>query len=392
MGQAMKPLCGPTRSWRQILVVATLLLLVWGFSSCGGGSVLSSTQSCPSLPGPASSGIGSIVDGLVANEMKAQGLVGMSVAIAKKGKILYTQGYGYADLSTCQPVQPATEFQIGSITKQFTAAAVLRLWNAGALSIDAPVVAYLGSYGFDPRITLRMLLNQTSGLQDYLGFPAVNSWIGGVSQQTVLSQIGSAPLQFTPGTAYAYSNSNYFVLGSIIEAVGSTTYAGFIKANVFRPAALSNTSYLQPAAFALPYTATQGPGLIPDPSLFFSAGALWSNVEDLATWDAALLNGRVIPSSVFTVMVTPASVPDYPQGGPSDYAMGWVLGKAMGHPFVWHNGETYSYTAFNGMFLDDGFSVTLLTNGAVNEDTPFLNLGEQIVQGICTTAGTARVC
>ncbi len=84
----------------------------------------------------------------------------MSVAIAKKGKILYTQGYGYADLSTCQAVQPATEFQIGSVTKQFTAAALLRLWNAGALNVDAPVVGYLGSYGFDPRITLRMLLTR----------------------------------------------------------------------------------------------------------------------------------------------------------------------------------------------------------------------------------------
>jgi hypothetical protein len=95
---------------------------------------------------------------------------------------------------------------------------------------------------------------------------------------------------------------------------------------------------------------------------------------------------------VFTIMVTPASVPNYPQGGPSDYAMGWVLGTEVGHPFVWHNGETYAYTAFNGMFLDDGFSVALLTNGAVNEDTPFLNLGEQIIQEICTSAGRARNC
>ena len=376
---------------RQILSVATLPL-VCGLLACGGGGGQPSAQPCPSLPGPATSGLGSIVDVLVANEMKAQGLVGMSVAIAKKGKILYTQGYGYADLSTCQAVQPATEFQIGSVTKQFTAAALLRLWNAGALNVDAPVVGYLGSYGFDPRITLRMLLNQTSGLQDYLGFPAASSWLNGVSEQTVLSQIAPAPLHFAPGTAYAYSNSNYFVLGSVIEAVGLTTYADFIKTNVFQPAALNNTSYLQPASFALPYTATQGPGLIPDPSLFFSAGALWSNVEDLATWDAALLNGRVIPSSVFTTMVTPSSVPNYPQGGPSDYAMGWVLGTEVGHPFVWHNGETYAYTAFNGMFLDDGFSVALLTNGAVNEDTPFLNLGEQIIQGICTSAGTARNC
>jgi D-alanyl-D-alanine carboxypeptidase len=324
---------------RQVLSVATLPLLC-GLLACGGGGGQPSAQSCPSLPGPATSGLGSIVDVLVANEMMAQGLVGMSVAIAKKGRILYTQGYGYADLGTCQVVQPATEFQIGSVTKQFTAAALLRLWNAGALNVAPVVVGYLGSYGFDPRITLRMLLNQTSGLQDYLGFRRQARGSMVYSEQTVLRQIAPAPLPFAPGTAYGYSNTNYFVRGSVIEAAGSTTYADFIKTNVFQPAALNTTSYLQPASFALPYTATQGPGLIPDPSLFFSVGALWSNVEDLTTWDAALLNGRVIPSSVFTIMVTPASVPNYPQGGPSDYAMGWVLGTEVGHPFVWHNGET----------------------------------------------------
>ncbi len=375
----------------QRLTAAIVLLAGCGLLACGGSSKLSS-HSCPPLPATASSGIGSIVDGLVAIEMNAQGLAGMSVAIAKNGVILYAQGYGYADLSTCQPVHPATEFQIGSVTKQFTAAAVLQLQNAGALNIDSPVTTYLGSYPFDPRITLRMLLNQTSGLQDYLNFPAVGSWINGVPEQTVLSQIAPAALQFVPGSAYAYSNSNYFVLGSVIEAVSSATYADYLAGNIFQPQGLSNTSYLQPAAIASPYTAAQGPGLIPDPSLFFSAGALWSNVQDLATWDAALFKGNVIPSSLFTAMVTPASVPNFSGGGPSDYAMGWVSGTEAGHPFVWHNGETFAYTAFNGMFLDDGFSVTVLTNGPVNEDTPLLNLGEQIIQGICTSSATSGNC
>lgn len=291
-----------------------------------------SKPSCPPLPGPASSGLGSIVDGLVADEMKAQGLAGMSVAIAKEGTVLYTQGYGYADLSICQPVQPAIDFQIGSVTKQFTAAAVLQLQNSGALNIDCPVVIYLGSYPFDPRITLRMLLNQTSGLQDYHSFPDASSWITGVSEQTVLSQIAPAPLLFAPGTAYSYSNSNYFVLGSVIEAASSTTYSDYMAANVLQPVALYNTSYLRPSASASPYNAGQGCGLIADPSYNFSAGALWSNVADLATWDAALLNGKVIPASLFSVMVTAATVPNYPQGGPSQYAMGWVRGTEVGSP------------------------------------------------------------
>jgi D-alanyl-D-alanine carboxypeptidase len=377
---------------RKVLTTATLLLAACSLAACGGGGSTPSAQSCPLLPSPPPSSLGSVVDGLVENEMAAQGLVGMSVAIAKNRTVLFSQGYGYADLSTCQPVQPATVFQIGSVTKQFTAAAVLRLQNAGTLNIDDPVATYLASYPFDPRITLRMLLNQTSGLPDDHSFPAANSWISGVPEQPVLSQIAQATLLFTPGTAYAYSNSNYFVLGSVIEAASGTTYSDYMAANIFQPVGLSSTSYGEPPAFASPYNAAHGPGLIADPSYNFAAGALWSNVQDLATWDAALLNGKVIPAPLFTVLVTPANVPDYPQGQPSKYAMGWVRGTVVGHPLIWHNGETFSYTAFNGMFLDDGFSVSLLANGAVTEDVPFATLGYQIIQSICTSSATAGNC
>src|SRR5262252_4780313 len=114
--------------------------------------------------------------------MKAEGLVGASVAVAKNGTILYTRGYGYADLHACAPVLPETVFQIGSVTKQFSAAAVLQLYHAGKLNIDDPVASYLPRYAFDRRITLRMLLNQTSGLRDYLQFGYAPTWLNGVSE------------------------------------------------------------------------------------------------------------------------------------------------------------------------------------------------------------------
>jgi len=382
----------PKRFHLWLLAIATLSAV--GLVGCGTGSTRTTPpDSCAPLTGPNSpSGtIGSIVDPLIASEMKAQALVGVAVSIAKNGNILYAQGYGYANLQTCQPAQPAVEFQIGSVTKQFTAAAVLQLQNKGMLNIDQTVATYLPSYGFDSRITLRMLLNQTSGLADYLNFPQVNSWIDGVSQATVLTQIAEAPLGFTPGSLYSYSNSNYFILGSIIEAVSGITYANYLDANIFMPEDLSQTSYLQPPDSAAPYNPGPVPGLIADPSLPFAAGALWSNVEDLAKWDAALLNGEVIPSSLFTLMVTPPSVSSS-GGGASNYGMGWVRGLEASHPFIWHNGETSSYTAFNGMFLDDGFSVSVLTNMPVNEDTPLLNLGEQIINGICSSSATAGDC
>ena len=315
----------------------------------------------------------------------------MTVAIAKNGTVLYAQGYGYADLSNCQAAQPGNEFQIGSVTKQFTAAAVLQLQNAGMLDIDHAVAGYLPSYGFDSRITLRMLLNQTSGLADYLAFAAAPSWVNGVSEQTVLTAIAQAPLILTPGSSYSYSNSNYYILGSIIEAVSGITYPNYLADNIFTPVGLSHTSYLQPLDFASPYKAGPVPGAIPDPSLFFSAAALWSNVTDLATWDAALRNDKVIPASLLTIMTTPPSVPST-QGGPSVYAMGWVRGSEVGHPFVWHNGKTESYTAFNGFFLDDGFSVTMLTNTPEDQTTPLLSLAEMIINAVCTTSATAGSC
>ena len=176
----------------------------------------------------------------------------MTVAIAKNGTVLYTQGYGYADLSNCQAAQPDNNFQIGSVTKQFTAAAVLQLQNAGMLDIDHAVVSYLPSYGFDSRITLRMLLNQTSGLADYLAFAAAPTWVNGVSEQTVLTAIAQAPLILTPGSSYSYSNSNYYILGSIIEAVSGITYPNYLANNIFTPVGLSHTSYCSRLILHLP--------------------------------------------------------------------------------------------------------------------------------------------
>ena len=389
-----------TLVWFSVLVLCTACG-GGGDSAAGGGNPTPtpSQQGCTPLPAsnlPTDS-LGGIVDAAVATEMKAQGMPGMTVAISKKGMILYTQGYGYADLGTCQPMQASAQMQIGSITKQFTAAAVLQLQNTGLLDIDRTVVSYLPNYAFDPRITLRMLLNQTSGLQDYLYFPSLQQYgASGAPESIALNAIVQASLLFQPGSAYAYSNSNYFILGSVIEAVTSQTYADYLAASVFAPAGLSNTSYLRPSASAAPYTqGSSGPiaGNIPDPSAYFAAGQLWSNVQDLALWDAALLNGKVIPQPLFNLMLTPAAVPYFQQAYPSDYGMGWVVGASLsGHPFIGHDGETASYTAFNGLFTDDGFSVTVLTNYSVSENAGLLNFGVNLIQAICRAPAAAGGC
>jgi D-alanyl-D-alanine carboxypeptidase len=370
-----------------------------GSGGDGGSVSAGGWQGCAALPASnqPSGSLGGLVDAAVASKMKSTGMPGITVAVAKNGKLLYAQGYGYADLSTCQPMPADAEMQIGSLTKQFTAAAVLQLQKAGLVDIDRTVVSYLPAYAFDPRITLRMLLNQTSGLQDYIDFPSLRQYgAGGAAESVALNAIVEAPLLFAPGSAYSYSNSNYFILGSVIEAVTSQTYPDYLQASVFTPAGLNNTFYTRPSPSASPYIpGPSGPvaGTIPDPSAYFAAGALWSNVQDLATWDAALLAGKVVAPELLKLLVTPAAVPYFQQSIPSDYGMGWILGGSVaGHPFVWHNGQTVSYTSFNGVFTDDGFSLTVLTNYSVPEPAALLSFGETLIQGICNAPATAGDC
>jgi D-alanyl-D-alanine carboxypeptidase len=378
-------------------VVGLLMVLAAGCgggSGGGGGTFGAASGSCPTqMPAASPAGsLASVVDGVAAQEMKSRNLPGLAIAISKNGTILYAQGYGYASLKSCLPAAASTVFQIGSVTKQFTAAAILQLVNGGQLDLDRAVSEVLPAYGFDSGITLRMLLNQTSGLDDYIDFPEAAAWTNGVSSQTVLAKIAQAPLLFSPGAAYSYSNSNYYVLGSIIEAVTGLSYADYLTANVLGPAQLSQTSYLQPLSSASPYTSAWADGALWDASFTFAAGALWSNVTDLALWNSALLNNKVIPAASFTSSVTAPDVPVFGQSGVSQYGMGWYRTTQLGRLLVLHDGATASYSAFNGMFVDDGFSIAILTNVALANGATFEGTATTLINAICGASATANSC
>jgi CubicO group peptidase (beta-lactamase class C family) len=303
-------------------------LLMLFLAGCGGGGNGGTSgmgsSSCPALlppPSPAGS-LASVVDGIAASEMQSRHLPGLAISVSREGTILYAQGYGYANLGSCLPVQASTAFEIGSVTKQFTAVAVLQLVNTGSLNLDRAVSEVLPAYGFDSRITVRMLLNHTSGLNDYTGFPESAAWTRGVSSQTVLTKIAQSPLLFSPGAAYSYSDSNYYVLGSVIESITGSSYADYLTANVLRPAQLDHTTYPQPLSYASPYTLSWTDGALWERSFTYAAGALWSNVVDLAAWNSALTTNAVIPTALFTLTVTPPDVPIFGQSGSSQYGMG----------------------------------------------------------------------
>jgi len=369
------------RFWVSLVFAALAIALV----GCGGSSSFSSSP-------PASDVLGSTVDAIALAALQQQGIPGMTVAVAKKGTMLYVQGYGVSDLTTQQATPPGVIFEIGSVTKQFTAALIMKLQEQGTLHVDDSLTAYLPEYNFPAAITLRMMLTHTSGLADFTNFPQLGDWVRqGVSEATVLTAVSQAPLQFPPGTQYSYSNSNFFALGTIVEKLTGQSYAADLDQYIFKPLGLNNTSYALPPAgqSATGYT-NNGSGLVPailwDRSAAFAAGALSSNVYDLIAWDYALINGKVVSPASFKAMTTSNGF-RIPGGG--SYGFGLALATINNRPVIWHNGQIGGFTAETAVFLDSGFAVVVLTN---DQDADPDAIVLKIMSAVCNSSHLAGSC
>jgi D-alanyl-D-alanine carboxypeptidase len=357
------------------------LAMLLGLSGCG--SSLSSVS-------PQTGALGNTVDSLAQAEIQA-GVPGMTVALAKHGTILYAQGYGVTNLSTKQATDPKILFEIGSITKQFTAALIMKLQEQGRLQLDDSVTKYMSAYSFPTAITIRMLLTHTSGLADFTNFPDFGQWVrNGISEQAALTEIAQAGLQFQPGTKWAYSNSNYYLLGSVIEGLTGQSYADNLNQSIFQPLALQNTYYVVPPAnlSATGYT-NNGAGLVParvwDRSAAFAAGALSTNIDDLARWDNALLSGQVVSPASFQQMTTPDG---FYQNGFS-YGFGLQLSTYGNRKLMWHNGQIGGFTAETAVFLDNGFTVIVLTNDQDYDTDQFVL---KVVNAVCGSSQLGGNC
>lgn len=368
-----------SRWWVRLVSLAIVLTL----AGCG---------SSPSSSGQQQGSLSGTVDAVAQAALQQQGIPGMTVALAKKGTMLYVQGYGVSDLTTQQATPQTTIFEIGSITKQFTAALIMRLQEQGKLHVDDSITAYLPEYSFPSAITLRMMLTHTSGLANFTDFPQLGDWVKhGVSEATVLTAVSQAPLQFQPGTQYSYSNSNFFALGTIIEKLTGQTYAADLNQFIFQPLGMTNTYYMLPPASqsATGYT-NNGAGVVPaivwDRSAAFAAGALSSNVYDLVAWDNALTNGKVVSPASFQAMTTSNG---FPMQDGSSYGFGLVLSTFNGRALIWHNGQIGGFTAENAVFLDSGFAVVVLTNNQ-NADTDAIVV--KIMNAVCNSSQLAGNC
>jgi len=304
---------------------------------------------------------GDRVDALVRAELASQHVPGIAVGVAVDGTVVLDRGYGSRDLANSAPVDGATRFALGSITKSFTAAVTMQLAAAHRLALDDHLDRYVPDAPHARELTIRQLLTQRSGLADYVNGSADMRGIAlrtDVTPAELLVRIATEPLGFAPGTHFAYSNTNYLLLGLVIERVLGTPYDRDLLRGVLGPAHLDGISYGRPdgADVATGYVGS-GPAPLWSSAVTRAAGALWGDVGGLLRFDEAFFDGRIVaPPLVATMTAEGAPL------GASDYAYGWFVSDLGGHRDVWHGGRVPGFVASNSVFPADRIAIVVLGN------------------------------
>lgn len=276
-----------------------------------------------------------------------------SALVARGNQIILNKGYGSADLEWNLPNSPTTKFRLGSLTKQFTAACVLLLEERGKLRLSDPIKKYLpdAPAAWDA-ITIHHLLSHTSGIPNLTAFPDYESTKTlPTTPEKTIARFRDKPLDFPAGDRFAYSNSGYIVLGTIIEKVSGMPFARFVQENLFTALGMANSGYDSPDAI-LPQRASgyvhgpKGLGNAPyiDMSIPFAAGGLYSTTEDLLKWQQALASGKVVNPASFEKMTTVV------QG---TYGYGLNIATTKGHKQIAHGGGIEGFNAFLAYYPGD---------------------------------------
>ena len=305
------------------------------------------------------------VDVLLKSEMQKHQIAGLSLMVVKNGRQIKAQGYGVANLEWNVPVTKETVFEIGSITKQFTAACILMLVQDGKLSLDDKISQHLANTPASwSNVTVRHLLTHTSGIPNYTvldGFELTKH----LTQEQFIQKLGVHPLAFQPGDAWAYCNSGFSLLGYIVENTSRQNYWDFLRARIFQPLGMTMTGNRTPGVIipnrAAGYELARHVSINRDYDLtdIFSAGAIVSTVVDMAKWDAALNGEQLLTKASKEQWWTPAKLND---GKIQNYGFGWFLDPLNGHKDIGHGGATSGFSCSIQRFPDDGLSVIILCN------------------------------
>ena len=302
---------------------------------------------------------------------------GASVMVLEGGDPVWAEGFGLADMENGLANTAGTSFRIGSISKPFTAVAVLRLVEAGQVDLDAPIGRYLADLpGILGQPTVRQLLSHTSGLPDHFALPQVATiFRNPIEPDGIIALMADAELQFEPGTRWAYSNFNYVLLGRLIETLDpqGRDYGQYIEDEIFAPLGMVNSHYDRQAAI-IPLRAhgydrgDTGPinTVTADPSLAYAAGALMSSAEDMGLFTQALIDHRLLGQAMQDLAWTAVVLPG---GEDTGYGLGFNVGRFMGQRVIWHNGSTNGFQAAWLYMPEARRTVAILSNGYYQPNT-----------------------
>lgn len=322
------------------------------------------------------------VDRFIKEEMEKRDVPGVALTVIQNGKRAKTGAYGYANLEHNVEVTRDTVFEIGSVTKQFTAAGIMLLVQDGKVSVDDKISKHLkNTPPAWKEITVRHLLVHTSGIKSYTSIEKGFELTEHLTQEQFIKLIGAYPLESRPGEKYSYCNSAYNLLGYIIENGSGKSYWQFLGERIFGPLGMTTTTNRDPDLIisnrAQGYEKSRRSGNRVnrdyDVTDVFAAGAIVSTLSDMAKWDAALDGNEVLSAASKSQMWTPLKFND---GTSREYGFGWKLDASEGHKRIWHSGSTSGFTASFQRYPDDRLTVILFCNSGA--DSVASNLAEKV--------------
>ena len=324
---------------------------------------------------------GDQVDKYVKDQMQKNHIPGMSVAVVLKGKIIFHQQYGLANVEQSIPVTTNSPFKIASLTKPITAMAILLLAEKGKLSLDSTISHYIQDLPVQwNTVTVRQALSHTSGIPDYFQSPDWSwrhSWRLDLTHDEFLKMTAKAPMRFNPGTGIKYSNSGFYLLGILIEKVSGSSYGEYVDKHIFKPLQMNSTR--RDSSEAIIPNRVSG-YIFKDGKLrnaeytsdtwAYSEGGVITTASDLAKLDSALYTDKLLKRSSIEQMWTASNLSngqkavlgDNGAGKPNYYGLGWAISNYHNHNLILHGGQKPGFSSNYFRFVDDNLTVIVLAN------------------------------
>ena len=308
------------------------------------------------------------LDVYVQAQLLKQHVPGLALEVVQNGKVVKQKGYGLADVERNVPVTPDTVFEIGSITKQFTATAIMLLVDGGKIGLDDKISRYRdGLPDAWNAVTIRQLLSHTSGIPDYEEIMGYGSYRNLMTAKQVIALAAGKPLDFAPGTQWRYSNTGYFLLTLALEKITNQPYIQFVQTRILSPLGMTHTRSSEPrdiiplraAGYAYEDGRLENRDPI-QPTATGGAAMLVSTLGDMAKWGAEILTPTLLREKDYDLLWANTPLAD---GTPSGYGFGWFVAPKHGHRALEHSGGTAGFTCDMLCLPDDRLVVIVLTNG-----------------------------